>query len=451
MEILYAPKNHLPPITAMAEHGGQLWLGGQGLFLRLHIDTSAYPSQYRIDTLYKADTSFVLAAVYAHSPAEQWAADYRGNLYYFQADTLRAKYHLPSLHIKKIRYHKQAQALYLFCKDANIAQQSHYGYFYANPPQGTYKLDTSRTKLFSEWRAEDFLLDANGNEWVAHKKGLAQLQAKKTVEAAKEYHYSLAISPKDGTIWAIFLQNNNNILRAYGSDGKPKGKEIALPEENNLERMHTLAVDATGVVWLASSSANVLCYDPKRRAFSPLPNAAQIAQASTNTSTQSVLEILPVADGSLWLNTSAGLFHFGTPRREPRRDSSNTKKEQKNEIISLKNLQFEAEDSTILPDSFDELRFIAERMQKDSLLSLTIRGHTAAPLDGIDPAEARTRLQALSLARARAVANYLIAQGIEAERLRAEGMGFSSPVDISNPQHSRNRRVELEFYRRPQP
>ncbi len=451
VQLLFQSSAQKQRITAIAEHQGQIWLATEGAFLRLSIDTAVFPNLYKVDTLYDAQgANFVGAALYVRDSVEQWVADYEGNLYEFRRGKLRDIVLLPALQIQKIQYDSAARLLLLACQDAQDFDKRHYRHLL---PKTEAKVTEGDLQLqnFSALRTEDFLLDSKGGKWLAHGKGLTLVQEKKTVEISREPHYKIAAAPKGDKVWAIFLRNNANYLRAYSLTGKPLSKEIRLPDDNQRERVQALAIDAWGRVLLASNSANFVYFDAERQEFLPVANAAQIAKASASGSSQRISQILPIQDGSFWLNTSAGLFHFGRPRKEPRRDSADGENQASKEVIVLKNIQFESEDSTLLPASFEELRFVVERLQKDPNLQLTIKGHTAAPMAGINPEDAREHLLLLSEARARAVANYLMGKGISSERLHCIGLGFGQPLFSADPQNARNRRVELEFQRKDTP
>lgn len=66
----------------------------------------------------------------------------------------------------------------------------------------------------------------------------------------------------------------------------------------------------------------------------------------------------------------------------------------------------------------------------------TVIGHT----DAVGTKEAN---QHLSQLRANAVRDYLIARGVPAERLRAEGRGFDELKNKAEPEADENRRVEI--------
>ena len=81
----------------------------------------------------------------------------------------------------------------------------------------------------------------------------------------------------------------------------------------------------------------------------------------------------------------------------------------------------------------------AALMQRASQVQLTIKGFT----DSVGNAEAN---KALSLKRAEAIKNYLVAKGVDPAQLKAEGYGQEQPkADNSTPEGQfQNRRIEFE-------
>ena len=97
---------------------------------------------------------------------------------------------------------------------------------------------------------------------------------------------------------------------------------------------------------------------------------------------------------------------------------------------------FEFDSAKLLPAAYPTLNVVAEVMQRNPDLRLTVEGHT----DSVGPADYNL---ALSERRAESVQAYLEGRGIAAERLRAEGRGEASPVASNDDPTGRtlNRRV----------
>lgn len=98
-------------------------------------------------------------------------------------------------------------------------------------------------------------------------------------------------------------------------------------------------------------------------------------------------------------------------------------------------INFDTDKATLRPDATP---LIDEMLQADTALKLSIDGHT----DSTGTAE---RNRVLSKERAEAVRGALLAKGVAAERLSAQGFGPDKPLGDNNSESGRakNRRVEL--------
>ncbi|MBK7383596.1 MAG: OmpA family protein [Flavobacteriales bacterium] len=105
----------------------------------------------------------------------------------------------------------------------------------------------------------------------------------------------------------------------------------------------------------------------------------------------------------------------------------------------MRNLFFATASAELQPGSLAELAQMKALLEKNSSLRLEISGHTDS--DGNDALN-----QSLSEARANAVRNHLIAQGIAADRLVAIGKGATKPVAPNDTDANKalNRRTEIE-------
>jgi OOP family OmpA-OmpF porin len=107
-------------------------------------------------------------------------------------------------------------------------------------------------------------------------------------------------------------------------------------------------------------------------------------------------------------------------------------------LLTMHGINFNTDSSKILPDS-ESLLAQAKAALDDSVgVSVIIEGHT-------DNTAGYSYNQLLSERRAKAVLEYLVANGIEKERLVSVGKGENSPVSSNNSKEGRyqNRRVEL--------
>lgn len=104
-------------------------------------------------------------------------------------------------------------------------------------------------------------------------------------------------------------------------------------------------------------------------------------------------------------------------------------------------ITFETGKAEIKQKSYDELRLVAEKLNKFPNATAVIEGHT----DNVGSAASNTKL---SQKRADAVRNYIVKTfGINGSRISAKGYGQAKPVDSNKNEDGRknNRRVEAVF------
>ena len=106
----------------------------------------------------------------------------------------------------------------------------------------------------------------------------------------------------------------------------------------------------------------------------------------------------------------------------------------------LKDILFEFDKSTILQQSYFELRNLISLLETYTQMRIEIRGHT-------DGKGSDSYNQRLSENRAKAVSDYLISKGINEKRLQYKGYGKSLPIDTNDTEEGRanNRRVEFKI------
>ena len=111
----------------------------------------------------------------------------------------------------------------------------------------------------------------------------------------------------------------------------------------------------------------------------------------------------------------------------------------KDKIEILDKVYFDFNKATIKPVSFDILNQVAQVLKGNpQLVRIRIEGHTDSK--GNDAYNKK-----LSQARAESVRNYLVAKGIDSNRLVPAGFGEEQPVatNTTNDGRSENRRVEF--------
>ena len=106
----------------------------------------------------------------------------------------------------------------------------------------------------------------------------------------------------------------------------------------------------------------------------------------------------------------------------------------------LDNVEFEFGKSDLRPESYKTLDELVDYLQRKSTEKIEIGGHT-------DNIGTEARNQKLSENRAQSVVNYLIAKGIDKDRLTYKGYGSKEPIEENDTDVGRqkNRRTEVKI------
>lgn len=112
--------------------------------------------------------------------------------------------------------------------------------------------------------------------------------------------------------------------------------------------------------------------------------------------------------------------------------------------VRINNIFFDFDQYTLKPESYPELKRLAQLLDENKGLVVEIAGHT-------DDVGSDAYNMELSLKRARAVAAYLAAQGCPEENLVPKGYGKTKPLTTNETEEGRaeNRRVEFKFVKQP--
>lgn len=107
-------------------------------------------------------------------------------------------------------------------------------------------------------------------------------------------------------------------------------------------------------------------------------------------------------------------------------------------LFTLEGVHFEFDSAKLRPSAEQQLQQAVRKLRDNRGVGVDVVGHT-------DSTGSEAYNQDLSMRRARSVADYLIANGISAGRLRVDGKGESSPIATNETREGRaqNRRVEL--------
>ncbi len=112
----------------------------------------------------------------------------------------------------------------------------------------------------------------------------------------------------------------------------------------------------------------------------------------------------------------------------------------KDRIEIRQRVNFKPARSVILPDSFELLRQVAQVIKDAPSIRVRVEGHT----DNVGKLQTNLRV---SQARADAVRDFLVKQGVEARQLTAQGYGPTRPIasNATRVGKSLNRRVEFRI------
>lgn len=123
---------------------------------------------------------------------------------------------------------------------------------------------------------------------------------------------------------------------------------------------------------------------------------------------------------------------------ETKPTSLEASKPKEEKAIVLKNVFFDTDKAILKPESFAELNKLKQLLTENATMRIELRGHT-------DSQGSDTHNLDLSDRRAKAVKEYLIQNGIVADRLQSKGFGETKPVDTNDTPQGRanNRRTEF--------
>ncbi|WP_173279339.1 OmpA family protein [Winogradskyella eckloniae] len=111
-----------------------------------------------------------------------------------------------------------------------------------------------------------------------------------------------------------------------------------------------------------------------------------------------------------------------------------------NEIYTFKNVLFNIDKAELLEESIEELNQLYSHLKSNPSFNVEIYGHT-------DSLGLENRNKELSEERGKAVAEYLILQGLNTSRIESFGLGSSQPIASNDTEEGRqqNRRVTFKI------
>lgn len=110
--------------------------------------------------------------------------------------------------------------------------------------------------------------------------------------------------------------------------------------------------------------------------------------------------------------------------------------------ITLENILFIGGRHTLLPESYEALEALKTILLEKKKYHIMILGHICCVTDGNDGIDFDTGISNLSVARARAIYNYLVQQGVDPARLSYKGLKAKYPTGKGDKE---DRRVEIEI------
>lgn len=113
-------------------------------------------------------------------------------------------------------------------------------------------------------------------------------------------------------------------------------------------------------------------------------------------------------------------------------------KVKKGEAIILKDILFETNKSILLPSSYVELNKLIRYLKNNPFNMLEISGYT-------DNTGNEDRNKILSLERAKAVADYLVKNGLNETKIAYKGYGSANPICSNQTEDGRNKNRRVEF------
>jgi outer membrane protein OmpA-like peptidoglycan-associated protein len=135
------------------------------------------------------------------------------------------------------------------------------------------------------------------------------------------------------------------------------------------------------------------------------------------------------------------------PAEAPRTFSSEVIKNTKEgEKLVLPQLNFQGGLHRFMPSALPSLKELLEVMKNRPTLEIEIQGHICCLQGTVDGMDMETGRYDLSTARAKAVYDYLVENGIEAKRMRYKGLAGQFPIvmpELSEADRTTNRRVEI--------
>ncbi len=227
----------------------------------------------------------------------------------------------------------------------------------------------------------------------------------------------------------LFLSSEDNLIA-----GIAQPVSVTMPEDKIMVVVKGIILDENG----NPIAAEIVIVDNKTNEI--------ISKTKSNQNGRYSLTMPAGKDYGVVINKDGYMFHsenfnlVTTTHYEEIHKNVTLKSIDTNKKTTLHNVFFDFASATLKESSIPELKNVAAFLKQNSTIVVEISGHT----DNVGTYEENMKL---SKARADAVAQYLISQGIEAQRIKTVGYGYTKPIAPNDTPENRqkNRRVEFKI------
>jgi outer membrane protein OmpA-like peptidoglycan-associated protein len=254
-------------------------------------------------------------------------------------------------------------------------------------------------------------------------------QAKVSLPADKTYTFEYAAEN--------YISQSETVNLSGANRGIQKNI-ILVPVQKAIIIEEPRQIDATISV-LDSKTGNPL------KAIIELKKDGQVIQTiNCDNNGQALITIEENKDYAITVNSDGYLYQydkldFGVISKNPKREFKLDPIVKKETNIELRPIRFQSGLGNISPESKETLNIILRMLKENPAMQIEISGHA----DNVGNKDSNKRL---SLKRAQAIVDYLVAEGANPEQLKAIGYGSDRPIADNSTEEgrSKNRRVEFK-------
>ena len=254
-------------------------------------------------------------------------------------------------------------------------------------------------------------------------------QAKISLPADKTYTFEYAAEN--------YISQSETINLSGANRGIQKNI-ILVPVQKAIIIEEPRQIDATISV-LDSKTGNPL------KAIIELKKDGKVIQTiNCDNNGQALITIEENKDYAITVNSDGYLYQydkldFGAISKNPKREFKLDPIVKKETNIELRPITFQTGLGNISPESKETLNIILRMLKENPAMQIEISGHA----DNVGNKDSNKRL---SLKRAQAIVDYLVAEGAKPEQLKTTGYGSDRPIADNSTEEgrSKNRRVEFK-------